>query len=110
MDWILANRRTNLKLAAVSLALMLVSIMVRAFYSDGQFHPSLSWDILFLSICTSCFGAFALWIFTQGFGPISMEKKPFMRWLARIYFVFACVLALGTFVALIVTAVGALAA
>ena len=110
MDWILANRRTNLTLAAVSLALMLVSIMVRAFYSDGQFHPSLGWDILFLSICTFCFGTFALWIFTQGFGPISLEKNPVMRWLARIYFMVASVLALGTFVALIVTAIGALVA
>lgn len=97
----------SLKVAAVSLALMLVSIMVRAFYSDGQFHPSLAWDILILSICTCCFGTFALWIFTQGFGPISLEKKPIIRWLARIYFSVACVLALVTLVSLIATVVSA---
>jgi hypothetical protein len=109
MDWIIAKRRTALIMAAVSLALMLVSIMVRAFYTDGQFHPSLGWDIWVLAISTCCFGSFALWIFTQGFGPISRQRKTIMRWLARFYFCVSGAVALGTFVALIGTViVGAL--
>ncbi len=75
MDWIFKKRRATLSIAAVSLVLMLASIMVRAFYTDGNFHPSIGWDILFLSICTCCFGAFALWVFTKGFGPNSLGEK-----------------------------------
>jgi hypothetical protein len=101
MDKIIANRRVILTVAAAALTLMLVSIMVRAFYSDGQLQPSHSWDIFFLSICTICFGAFSLWVFTEGFGPISLERNTLMRWLARLYFIVSFVVALGTFVALV---------
>ncbi len=102
MDKIIDNRRLILTIAAIALVLMLVSIMVRAFYSDGQFHPSPTWNMFFLFICTVCFGCFALWVFTEAFGPISLKRNLAMRILARIYFLVASVLALGTFVSLAV--------
>ena len=102
VDKIIAHRRLILTIAAMALVLMLVSIMVRAFYSDGQFHPSPSWNMFFLFVCTICFGFFALWVFTEAFGPISLKRNLAMRILARIYFLVASVLALGTFVSLAV--------
>lgn len=101
VDTIINNRRLILTIAAMALVLMLISIMVRAFYSDGQLHPSPSWDIFFLFVCTICFGFFALWVFTEAFGPISLKRNLAMRILARIYFSVAFFLTLGTFVSLV---------
>ena len=107
MDWIFKKRRATLSIAAVSLVLMLASIMVRAFYTDGNFHPSIGWDILFLGICTCCFGAFSLWVFSKGFGPNSLCEKLTIRFLARIYFFVSSLIAFTTFVSLVVTVEGA---
>ena len=109
MEKIIENRRLILTVSAVALTLMLVSIMVRAFYSDGQFHPSASWEIFFLTICTVCFSTFALWVFTEGFGRLSLGRSTVMRLLARLYFVVSLVVALFTLVSLVASAYTAVA-
>jgi hypothetical protein len=101
IESIIAKRPIILTVAAVAMIANFGLVTWSAFGVDQSLQTSIAWHVGFLVTGTFCFGAFAVWIFTEAFGPLARERSSLNRWLARIHFFPAAIVAIAAFLYLV---------